>query len=73
MFLDNKTIKNSFRKVKEDMINLRQSLVDWVAYLSDNQTEMNNKVKQLEKRIEVLERIIENQNKKKGKKEVELY
>ena len=48
-------IKNSFMRVKQDMILIKQSLHEWALYLHGNQQLMQQKIDELEARVRELE------------------
>ncbi|MBW2991907.1 hypothetical protein KY345_01680 [Candidatus Woesearchaeota archaeon] len=48
-------IKNSFRNVKRDFDVLRISFADWIHFLNNNQSQMQKKIEALEKRVNELE------------------
>ena len=48
-------IKNSFIRVKQDMILIKENLHEWVLYLHGNQQLMQQKIDELETRVRELE------------------
>ena len=56
-------IKNSFRRAKKDVGNLRYSVNDWVLFLNGNQNDMKVKLRELDQRLRKLE----------SEREIEVY
>ena len=48
-------VRNSFLRVKEDILNLREWCDSWFSFLDDNQRRLTSRIKVLEKKIEELE------------------
>ena len=48
-------VKKSFRKVKKDMVELRNSVNEWIVFLNSNQKEIKQRLYELEKRVAELE------------------
>jgi len=50
-------VKNSFRKLKMDILSLKENIGEWIMFLDSNQRDLQLRVKDLEKKIEYLEKI----------------
>lgn len=50
-----KKIKNSFKKVKADVDEVRRSLHEWVLYLNGNQNDLKIQLRELDRRVRQLE------------------
>jgi len=61
MFLSK--IRNSFRRAKNDVSELKKSTNDWVMFLNRNQSDMKVKLYELDKRLRKLE----------SEREIEVY
>ncbi|MCX8147270.1 MAG: hypothetical protein N3D84_02285 [Candidatus Woesearchaeota archaeon] len=48
-------VKESFRKIKKDIDELKESMNSWVVFLNSNQREMKQKIYELDKRLRELE------------------
>ena len=48
-------VKNSFRKMKDDVAELRNSVNDWIVFLNSNQRDLKVKVYELDRRLRELE------------------
>lgn len=48
-------VRESFRKMREDVVDLRNSINEWVVFLNSNQREMKRKIYELDKRMRQLE------------------
>ncbi len=49
-------VKNSFRKLKLDISALKENLSEWIMFLDSNQRDLQLRIKDLERRIEYMER-----------------
>ena len=52
-FTDN--VKESFKKMKEDITQLRNSVNEWIVFLNSGQREMKRKIYDLDRRVRELE------------------
>ncbi len=50
-----KKTKNSFKKAKQDVNELRRSLHEWVLFLNSNQNDIKIKLRELDRRLRQLE------------------
>ncbi len=48
-------VKNSFRKVRKEMDDLKESSNDWIVFLDDKNNETEKRLDRLESRIERME------------------
>lgn len=48
-------VRLSFKAVKKDITGLKQSVHDWVLHLNSNQKEMEKRLEALERRVRMLE------------------
>ena len=48
-------IKVSFQKAKHDLMQVKEALQEWVMYLHSNQKQMQQKIEELEYRVQQLE------------------
>ncbi len=48
-------VQISFKAVKKDITGLKQSVHDWVLHLNSNQKEMEKRLEALERRVRMLE------------------
>ena len=55
MFLDENAIKKAFKRVKADVLGLKNSVNEWILFLNSNQREMKRKLHELERRLAKLE------------------
>ncbi len=58
MMVNPRKIRASFSAVRHDIVSLKDNIVEWVTALVNNQKKMLEKVKELEQRIEKVERKI---------------
>ncbi|MFO8016176.1 MAG: hypothetical protein R6U32_03665 [Candidatus Woesearchaeota archaeon] len=47
--------KASFRRVRKEMTDLRNSLNEWIVFLNSNQKQMQQRIDQLDQRVRELE------------------
>lgn len=59
-----KKVRSSFKAAREDMTMFKNSMTEWIKHFSTKQIIAEERVAQLEKRIELLERklVLENKN-----------
>ncbi|MBT5022611.1 hypothetical protein HOK51_03465 [Candidatus Woesearchaeota archaeon] len=55
MFSNEIKIKKAFKRAKQEMLGLKDSLNEWVLFLNSNQREMKRKMIEMEKRLARLE------------------
>ncbi|MCX6707328.1 MAG: hypothetical protein NT001_04280 [Candidatus Woesearchaeota archaeon] len=48
-------VRESFRKMKTDIVELRNSVNEWIVFLNSNQREMKRKIYELDRRLRELE------------------
>lgn len=48
-------VRESFKKMRDDVVELRNSINEWVVFLNSNQREMKRKIYELDKRMRQLE------------------
>jgi len=48
-------VRGSFKKMKDDIVGLRNSVNEWIVFLNSNQREMKRKIYELDKRLRELE------------------
>lgn len=48
-------VRESFKKMKTDIVGLRNSVNEWIVFLNSNQREMKRKIYELDKRLRELE------------------
>ncbi len=49
-------VKNAFRTIKMDILSLKENIGEWIMFLDTNQRDLQLRVKDLERKIEYLER-----------------
>jgi hypothetical protein len=48
-------VRESFKKMKDDIVGLRNSMNEWIVFLNSNQREMKRKIYELDRRVRELE------------------
>ncbi|PIN87343.1 hypothetical protein COV19_00480 [Candidatus Woesearchaeota archaeon CG10_big_fil_rev_8_21_14_0_10_44_13] len=48
-------VANSFRKMKKEVMELKQSLNEWILFLNSNQRDMKQRIYELERKVRLLE------------------